>query len=331
LELPRSNLPERTNTFWLASAGGRWRMVLQWEEGTKVRFCDVGLTADNRVGEVTGFMGTNANKGGVATVHDSSIPLATTGGMAGYLWLALASPPFLKTLQKQPTHTLPCLWDVVRVNNTFTSWWQAAEWRVAGTSHLFPSFISYQNDGTNRTWGTKGLHEYLVPRPFERGFTNAVYEVEEWGESGDTRYPKRSTFTVFGVVQNFSKTHLAPFKRVRLEVTNFSTSISAALLEPSLKPGLPVVDYRAITPARQVSVTTQDGVKTNLPVQAGPVSYVAKTKNWPERSVPVAEYRRITGFWGKVRLWVTVALAVSIAGVLVWRWRRARRVPPDVN
>lgn len=327
----RNNQPQFTleRSFSFQVFGNKWRF-----EGRPVESITNGLIVsmafdgNNGMFEVVSNTLTMVN---VATAFTGQIPLGSTDSTAKFAWFAYASPGLINS---NPVRRLPPFYSLGHTYANTQQFFLPVQFKLDDQLPHLVKELTFLNDGYLRKatkTGTIELEPY--PKPFEKGFTEASYRVDEWKFIGRLHLPAAFTFErnlpSWSKPQSSNNTYL--HERVVGKIHYFQGYATRRAALPTLLRGTPIVDMRfEPTPAR----STNGLLPTNAlyrPKQFP--AYVALASNaWPTK---VEAEARIYKEPARARSWAehgkffacVLALAAGV-GTLMWK-RREREQPPE--
>jgi len=187
--------------FWVAVQDGRWRIdaVPLDESGPRADAPSIHVAASRQ-----GLYQVERYGPRYSNALILPLPIPNHDPLLGSIWLAYCSSGYLSG---QPGHPIAVpvtdsvvsgfpamLWAGPGLEYRQLSWWQTSP----DEPKLPVRFVS-KHDGTIRIPHALGVIEtgQVFPRPYDKGYTNIVYEVEESTEGGGYRLPKRSKLEVY--------------------------------------------------------------------------------------------------------------------------------------
>ncbi len=180
----------------------------------------------------------------------NSLPL-DDGSLNQYVWLAYASQCFLLS---STNGILEPMWQMDDPSLKTNHFSMAAQ--IETNASGLPSRVVYMNDGFYRGIDpeTKQQIKRQLPPPYNKGFTNAIYECISWRPVDKIVIPDQFRFTLFRTPLGIQGS-LQP----RLIVNGFTTTVESYSGGPDFKPTFngrgSVWDYRA-TGSIQITATS---------------------------------------------------------------------------
>jgi hypothetical protein len=188
------------------------------------------------------------------SVKNGEIPETT--GLANVLWLAYASSSYFQQVKTNRLRPIWMLDDPQLVEEKFT---MQADWSTSTQQPFLPKRITYFNDGFYRhfTNGQRGTNS--APAPFDKGYTNALYETFSVTNQSGLEIPAEFKLTRFYI----SDRQLRPREITTVKVTEFKTKIPKLNFRPSFSGSVDVIDLRFFFPdatKRSIHYKAKDGV-----------------------------------------------------------------------
>jgi hypothetical protein len=176
---------------------------------------------------------------------------------ADVFWLAYASSSYFQQVKTNQLRPIWMLDDPQLVKEGFTV---KAEWSKSAQPPFLPKRVNYFNDGFYRhfTNGQRGTNS--APAPFDKGYTNAIYETFSVTNQSGLEIPSEFKFTRFYI---WNKEELRPREITTARVTEFKTKISETNFRPRFSGSVDVVDLRFFFPdatKRSIHYKAKDGV-----------------------------------------------------------------------
>jgi hypothetical protein len=112
-----------------------------------------------------------------------------------------------------------------------------AQWTLSDSSPRFPVWLAYFSDGYMELPSGRVRR----PKPYDAGFTNAVYCVEAFTNANGLQIPLASSLKIFKMKPNATaSTDLYLFAEYQMNVSNIAHSIDVVRFQPEI-PGITVV------------------------------------------------------------------------------------------
>ena len=223
-----------------AREGGWLLRTMPEQTSSNAVFVSIGSDGANQMSEV---VSNSVSHGRGATVLPGVIPVESTEIIASYLWLAYASVPYFKG---RTNNLVSPIYGMAAATVHDPRFLLPGKWTFSETRPELLRELVISHDGFMRMRSkTGGIDLMPYPEPFDKGFTNAIYAVEEWGEVGGLHLLQKFRFEQFlplGTPQ--SPSNLTVYVRVSGRATFLSPGATSKTMLPTLPERTPVVDRR---------------------------------------------------------------------------------------
>jgi hypothetical protein len=175
----------------------------------------------------------------------------------------------------------------------------SARWALTDSSPSFPVRVAYFSSGEIQSPNGRVAR----PRPYNAGFTNAIYQVEAFTNMGGLMIPCRSSLKVFKMrADATANTDLALFVEYRVDLTNIVRSIDITSFQPEI-PGVTLLEDARFG---QLNYFASNGWPEVSTLQTG--AYFTAVRNINKRQARVAP----STVFVRVCLGVLILLPVAI-------------------
>lgn len=179
----------------------------------------------------------------VGEVSPFPFPQFKPGDYAAFIWLANCSQRYLNAMGDQ---TLPQVWPYEHPMQLMTNNTVCAVVFRESTPDAPPKRVTFLNDGTDFDPFEKTLIRKPLPPPFDRGYTNAVYEVAAFTNLNGSEFPKSFSLSAYARrVDAKSNTDLWTFARFKGVTETIRPFCSRTNLIPDLPVATLIQDLRA--------------------------------------------------------------------------------------
>lgn len=300
---------------------GGWLLTTVPEQiSSNAVFVSIGSAGGNQMSEV---ISNSLSHGRVATVLPGVIPVESTEITASYLWLAYASVPYFKG---RTNNLVSPIYGMGMATVDDPRFLLPGRWKFTETRPELVHELVIFHDGFIRMRSrTGGIDLMPYPEPFDKGFTNAIYAVEEWGEVGGLHLPQKFRFEKFlphGTPQ--SPSNLTMYVRISGQATILSPGATSKKMLPTLPERTPVVDRRL--PPKTNAVPAHATNRLHQP-RSYPTYSSSEKDGW------LSEEQALARIAAKSQppkpktnpLAYVVVVAVAVLPVILFLWKRRRR------
>jgi len=226
-------------------------------------------TSDKAIKQVVPAPPPSPNETGIPntlhiSVHTNGVP--SEQHMAAAVWLAFASHGHLAGLKPGDLMSTPFSEGVISgnpINSAVAHWYQEATWwkKLPGSWGV-PALLHMAEDGELKWYvgmQVRGRGE-RYPAPFDKGFTNIVYEVIETRDFDGWRVPWRARLSLY-LLKSYWGEWLDPqtgffeAQRVNIQAERIRTHNDPIILPPPIRGVAMVNDHRVRFEGRQAFVT----------------------------------------------------------------------------
>lgn len=180
----------------------------------------------------------------VGLIESDEIP-DDDGSQINYLWLAYASACYLNSNLGEELRPVCCLDDQALRAEKFK---MKSFYSLAERSPKLPSWVAYLSDGYYRVSSKEGRVVFRAPAPFDQGYTNAIYVVQEFTNCGAAQIPSHFEFTRFAVPRGSpGQTNLTVRTRIIGQTTSVKPRHSSTVLLPQFAGEFVVKDNRFVS------------------------------------------------------------------------------------